>query len=323
MLALAWVGATGCPLPGSQEALTSPYPASGTMSRDVRAPGGTRSYVVHVPARGAGTARPLLLVLHGSGGSGRWMEDETRMDSIADLRGFVVAYPDGVRGILGTQGSDWNAGTCCGVAQKANVDDIGFLRAIMADVSARTVIDSARVYVAGFSDGGRMTYRAGCELADRVAAIAVVAGSLVLERCQPSRTPSLIAIHGTRDTDVAFDDAVPGRGGRADSAATAAVGETKLPPSVVTWGRLAGCTGTSAPLPDARDARVHAVSLTGCASADISVLSVRGGTHEWPRPPNSDDIAAAEHAGTVAIRKLPASEVIVEFLLRHRLSSRE
>ena len=318
LLAVVCMNATGCLFPVSHEALTSPYPAAGTMRRDVRAPGGTRSYVVHLPVRAAGTPRPLLLVLHGSGGSGRGMADDTRLDSIADLRGFVVAYPDGVRGILGAQTTDWNAGTCCGLAQRGNVDDVGFLRVLIDDVSSHTAIDPSRVYVAGFSDGGRMTYRAGCELSDRIAAIAVVAGSLVAERCQPARVPSLIAIHGTRDTDVAFDEAVSSRAAQGDSARRATAGAEKLPPSVVTWGRLAGCTGTSASQPDVRDSRVASVILTGCVTTDISVFSIRGGTHEWPRPPNADDIAAAERAGSVAIHKLPASEVIVDFLLRHR-----
>lgn len=294
--------------------MSEPYPSAGSMRRVVRSTDGTREYVIHLPPRGGGSAAasatpmPLLVLLHGSGSSGHSFEKEAGMDSVADRHGLVVAYPDGVRRVLTRSPSDWNAGACCGLAQQHNVDDVGFLRALIADVSRNVAIDRSRVYVAGFSDGGRMAYRAGCELSDVVAAVAVVSGSLELPGCRPARAVPLLAIHGTVDPEVAIDEPVPG-----DSVMLAATHPLArlVSPSVRRWGMLTGCTGRgSAVLPG--DTRVTVHTLTGCGNAEVVFLQVAGLAHGWPAPdPAATPGSATEH-------QLSASHAIVEFLLRQR-----
>ena len=108
--------------------------------------GVTRDYRLFVPGHLAARAHPLLVAIHQLHGSAVGFERRTRLDAGAEQRGVVVVYPDGL-------GHSWNAGTCCQPAAGQSVDDVGFLTAVIADVSRRVHIDSHRVAVTGFSNG--------------------------------------------------------------------------------------------------------------------------------------------------------------------------
>src|SRR5205814_1785627 len=95
------------------------------------------------------------------------------------------AYPDGSDGGFGLYPTDWNAGTCCGAPFREGVDDLAFISAIISQVEGRLSVDHARVFIAGFSDGGRMAYHVACQLGSKIAAIAVVSGSLTDNQCFP------------------------------------------------------------------------------------------------------------------------------------------
>lgn len=300
--------AAGCAIHGAGEAAAEQRLAPGTAVRAVSTPDGARQFVLHVPAAPPRRFRfsrpyPLLLLLHGSNSDGATIERESGMDSLAERYHVVVAYPDGARSILGRVTADWNAGECCGYAQHRQIDDVGFLRAIVEDVSRRLPIDQRRIYVGGFSDGGRMAYRAACELADRVAAIAVVSGSLKVAGCHPMRPVPLIAIHGTADDNVSYDDAVP------DSVAVAGPdGAGTTPPSLRYWARLADCRTFA----EQRIAsHVRRGTFGRCAGSAITLLTVDGGTHGWPDGGTATDSTSAMH-------QLAASEAILQFLLRMR-----
>ena len=133
-----------------------------------------RTYAAYVPARLTPGA-PLLVVLHGSFEDGSAMRRNTGygFDSLADRYGFVVAYPDGYR-----QG--WN--DCRRVAatpaRRENVDDTGFLRALVTDLHRRYGVDDAKFYAAGYSNGGQMVFRLAAEMPGRLAGIAAVAANL-------------------------------------------------------------------------------------------------------------------------------------------------
>jgi polyhydroxybutyrate depolymerase len=228
------------------------------------------------PPRSFGRSRPypLLLLLHGSNGDGRAIEEESGMDAIADRDGVVVAYPDGIQGLLGRASADWNAGECCGYAQRHDVDDVAFLQRVIDDLSARLPIDQSRIYVAGFSDGGRMAYRAGCEMSGRIAAIGVVSGSLVTRACHPVRAPALVAIHGTADDEVPIDAPLP------DAFSPAGPeGAERLSPSVRAWARLARC-GRFVERRATTAVRVGV--FEGCDHAAVMLYTIEGGAHRWP-----------------------------------------
>lgn len=266
----------------------------------------TRTFLLHVPPSrprrfGLARAYPLVIVLHGSGASGATARRQSGMDSIADAAHFLVAYPDATTGTLGL-GADWNAGECCGAAHDGKVDDVGFMRALVGALSREMPVDRRRVYVAGFSDGARMAYRVACELSARVAAVAVVSGSLVDAACAPRRPVPLIAFHGTADDEVPYRDS---------SFSTAAGmpprGASGLPPSVVFWATIDRCRSVQA----TRYApHVMLTRFVGCV-ADVNLYSLDGGGHVWP---------GSEEDGEPAAHEIAASRQAWRFFVRHPAS---
>ncbi|MEP6691387.1 MAG: PHB depolymerase family esterase, partial [Gemmatimonadaceae bacterium] len=182
-----------------------PVLAPGSSTETMQAGGRARAYVLHVPPRYSPAApAALLLVLHGFGGNGLQMEDGTKLSALADTANVIVLYPDGLRNYGFAGPRHW--------ATVGDDTDIEYLRALIEAALRRFRIDSQRVYVAGFSNGATMTYRAGAELSDRIAAIGLVAGSA--DRLRPNGTPaalraalrpiSVVAMHGVLDDRVPY-----------------------------------------------------------------------------------------------------------------------
>ena len=194
------------------------------------------------------------------------------MDAISDVARFLVAYPNGTTGRLGMR-SDWNAGACCGAAERTNVDDVAFVRALVETLSARLPLDRDRIYVAGFSDGARMTYRIACELGTQIAAIAVVSGSLTDTHCAPKRAVPLIAFHGTADEVVSYRDtsySVPG--------ATPPAGAEGAPPALRFWSTNNGCKTVTL---ERQSRHVTQMRFDQCVG-DVVLYTVEEGLHAWP-----------------------------------------
>lgn len=156
-----------------------------------------RSYIVHVPKAGSNAARPVVLNFHGGGAYAANQQSYSRMDATAEREGFLAVYPDGT-GRLATRLLTWNAGTCCGYASEHNVDDVGFTRAVVEDLSRRTPANRSRIYATGLSNGAMMAYRLALEASDLIAAIAPVAGSEVAP-FHPVRPVSILHIHSVDD----------------------------------------------------------------------------------------------------------------------------
>ena len=117
--------------------------------------GQTRTYQVHVPANLA-TKVPLVLVLHGAGGSGAYAARYTSMNEVADREGFLAVYPDGTAPLPTLNNlRTWNAAHCCGGAYRKNIDDVGFLAALIKKLTKEYPVDPKRVYVVGHSNGAR------------------------------------------------------------------------------------------------------------------------------------------------------------------------
>jgi polyhydroxybutyrate depolymerase len=186
---------------------------------------GTPDVTVHVP-EGLATGRrvPLVLGLHGAGQDARGFEAESNLSNVADAHHFVVAYPQ-----------SWRARGFWEYPEADNArSGLRLLRATLDAVEDRFCVDPARVLVTGISSGGRMTYAAGCELADRILAIAPVSGGTRrLPPCHPARPISIIDTHGTSDRIVSYRGRGPSRDGRVRDVMAA-------------WARREGCDATPA-----------------------------------------------------------------------------
>src|SRR5206468_603606 len=131
--------------------------------------------------------------LHGVNADAAYYESISNLDATASKNGILVAYPDGLD-------KSWNAGTCCGASSANNVDDVGFLAAVIHDVAAWRQVDRNRLGIDGVSNGGMMAYRFACERSDLVDVIDVMVGTDVAPTCAFSRPVSLLHVHGIADS---------------------------------------------------------------------------------------------------------------------------
>jgi polyhydroxybutyrate depolymerase len=241
--------------------------------------GVSRTYLVRVPeVVNPDRPLPVLVVLHGAGGDGARAETATGFTADADLDDFIVVYP------YGTQAADipgelsWNAGACCGVPQREQRDDIGFISAMLDEVIAQHPVDESRIYLTGFSNGGMLTYRLSCEIGERFAAIAVVAGALNVTSCEAPAPKSVLIIHGTADQTVPYD------GGETNERTAARFGQwtnVSVADSTAFWRDRDDCDTTPV---TTVEGTTSTDDYQGCADDTIlEVISITDGNHSWPR----------------------------------------
>lgn len=174
--------------------------------------GTTREYIQYVPSSYDGSeAVPLVVALHGLGDN---MSNFSGVgfQYVADTANFIVVYPQALVDQLITGQAAWNSGAgVLGISLNSDVDDVGFLNALMDTVSAHYNIDPTRIYSTGFSMGGFMSNRLACELNNRVSAVASVAGTVGGEfTCDPGQAVRICHFHGTADTQVGYGMAAGG-----------------------------------------------------------------------------------------------------------------
>lgn len=166
----------------------------------------TREYIKYVPASYDGTtAVPVVFCLHGLGDNMNNFKG-IGMNYVADTANFIVITPQAIVDPL-TNSTAWNSGASyMGYTLNSNVDDMGFFGAILDTLITNYNIDQSRVFSCGFSMGGFMTNRLGCEMNDRIAAIASVAGTIgTALNCTPGRAIPACHFHGTGDSTVYYE----------------------------------------------------------------------------------------------------------------------
>lgn len=276
--------------------------ATGTRLLSLNSGGLPRVSVLHVPAKyEADKGTPLVLNFHGFTSDGWQQQILTRMDATSEARGFIVAYPSGVA-------SSWNAGQCCGTAWLDAVDDIGFVKDLIAKIADEYCIDPKRIYATGMSNGGFISHRIGCEMADTFAAIAPVAGVLGVPngQCNPSRPVPVLHFHGTSDPLVPYNGGYPIL--KLDMAGT--LNFRGVPETIQTWRNLNGCIGE----PDIIYSKGDAVCerWSNCSpGAEVTLCTIEKGGHTWP---GGVPIPMGKTSSSIS-----ATETMADFFEAHRL----
>ncbi|MBI4580482.1 MAG: dienelactone hydrolase family protein [Planctomycetes bacterium] len=279
MTTAALLACAGCPL-------VSPFGSPSARTVDLSEPGDhdqalvwqnlTRTYIVHTPAGyNAAIPTPLVIVLHGGWGTGEQAARELGFSELSDQRGFIVAYPDGYL-------RNWNDGRGGLVAEITDLDDVGFILAMIDAIARSLNLDRRRVYAVGVSNGAIFANRLACERPDRFAAFAAVIGTYpeALD-CRPTVPVSALIIVGDQDPLVPYDGGEVSSGGTVLSAAE----------TTALWIAADSCSTTPqiTQLPHLNPddpTRVRRESYSGCAEGTAVVLYVvEGGGHTWPGGP--------------------------------------
>jgi polyhydroxybutyrate depolymerase len=152
-----------------------------------------------------GERRPLLLLLHGLGDTGRHFAHSSNWARFASERRIAWVSPDGARDRSGRR--FWNAGPSCCNFDGLPVDHLGALRRLLERALATGAIDPQKVFAVGFSNGGFMAHRLGCQLDGLVKAVVSIAGAGTLpdEPCPARGVLRVLQIHGDVDTIVSYD----------------------------------------------------------------------------------------------------------------------
>jgi polyhydroxybutyrate depolymerase len=204
--------------------------------------------LLHVPP-GPSARRPLVVAFHGGGQSGGSFAEYTGLSRFADRHGFAVLYPTAA-----AEDHFWS------LNRNARPDDIPRLAALLRKAEPAACADPARVYAAGFSNGGGFAGRAVCELPGFAALASVAGGYGKLDPCPAGRRVSLLEIHSTDD------DGVPYRPG--------------IRRYVDGWARRDGCRPT--PRVTRLDRYSRRLVFPKCGDGlRVEHIVIRGDPHYW------------------------------------------
>lgn len=257
---------------GSAVNCTGKTGGEGSLSLTVQSGGRTRTSLLHVPEKYDPTLGTMLVLnFHGFTSAGWQQALLTRMSQHSDQRGFIVAYPEGVA-------ASWNAGDCCGTAWTDSVDDVKFVRDLLDRIEDEYCIDPRRIYATGMSNGGFLSHRLACEVSDRIAAVAPVAGVLGIapEKCAPTRPVPVLHFHGTADPLVPYQGGTPLIPQLGAGIVFRSVADT-----LAYWRSHDGCSAFDKTFYQQGD--TTCVEWPDCAQgAQAAVCTIEGGGHTWP-----------------------------------------
>lgn len=270
--------------------------------------GRTRRYRTYVPAGlPAGTAVPLVIALHGGLGTSSQFAANSGLNGFAESNRFIAVYPDGIGNQPnGTGYQTWNGGYCCGPAATQAVNDVAFIRDLVAELRRTMSIDPKRVYAMGHSNGGILSYKLACELSSVIVAIGVQAGSNIITGCQPANPVSVFHLHGTADTNMPID------GGKGSGISTTNFVSARG--SVDAMASVNGCNVSSPASFITSNPDVTALSWKSCASnSEIRFVTVKNATHAWMGHA-AQSAGSSSYVGT-PYANLDATRAILSFLL--------
>lgn len=250
---------------------------------------------------------PLVVVLHGYMGSSTLVERKTDMSNKGDEEGFIVAYPNGAQKLRFLRG--WNAGFSHGLAMLTQMDDIGFIRALIKKLQSTLKIDSNRIYVTGHSNGGAMSYRIGAELSDIVAAVGINAGSIggkfflwgknrpVWVIPKPTNPVSIIAFQGMKDPYIPYGGG-KGCGLLADYFLS-------VDDSISFWVKYNNCNPEAMRTVSKNGNIIIDRYSDGNKGSEVLLYTTLNGKHEWPGEPKDP------------VQEISATDIIWKFFQNH------
>lgn len=288
---------------------------SGDYTFELEHQGRLRFYEVHVPdGYDPVAAAPLVMNLHGGGGNPEAARRQSLLDAKADTAGFIAVYPAGTgRKLGGRLLATWNAGECCGYAQDNRIDDVGFIRSVLRDLSRRFRIDRRRVYVTGLSNGAIMAYRLACELSEEIAAIAPLAAHDALRDCRPARQVPVMHFHGKLDL------AAPYLGGKCGGRFNRRGWQCRsVPEYLAEWSRRNGCPREAEISYQKGEALCR--SYGKCqADSEVVLCSINDGGHTWPGGAYASEKRWWQKAVGKISQDLNANDMMWDFFTRHSL----
>lgn len=242
--------------------------------------GNDRAAQVQIPSDYTTEMRyPLIIVLHGLGGDGYAISKYFELDARVDSKQYILVVPDGTKGANGL--NFWNAtSACCAASQEAfEVDDVAYIRSLIAEAAATYSIDTRRIGLIGHSNGGFMALRMACEASDLVTSVVSLAGSTFADdaSCAPATHPvSVLALHGDADTRI------PYAGGQTGTIIYPGAKET-----IKRFAAHAGCDSSkpvTAPNLDVvaniAGAETTVLEYSGCpAGVDVALWTIVGAGH--------------------------------------------
>ena len=241
--------------------------------------GVARNFIVYLPSGYNNSGKmPLIFAIHGGSGTPEGMINIANFKTIADRDKVVLVYPEGVQ-------KNWNDGRPTAPNQ-LGINDVGFFNQMCDYMINNYSVDVKKIYATGISNGGFMSTRLGCELSNRIAAIAVNAATIeattIAPNCKPNRPVPALYIHGTTDPLVPF------LGGQITAGGTA--GGTILShfQAIDKWVTINGCnpTPTVTDLPDiANDGTTikQRVYSGGTNGSEVVSYVITNGGHTWPQ----------------------------------------
>tara|TARA_R110002167_G_scaffold20405_15_gene74714 strand:- start:12902 stop:13864 length:963 start_codon:yes stop_codon:yes gene_type:complete len=154
-----------------------------------------RQYRLFVPSPyDKSKSMPLVLNFHGTSGTPAQQVEISDLETLAEQQGFIAVSPAAVYRREPEGPNTWNVDK-----DPLGVDDVFFVKSLIAQLKQQYNIDDRRIYAMGFSGGARMSSRLACDLSAQIAAIGPVAGLRYPEDCQPARAVPVITFHGKQD----------------------------------------------------------------------------------------------------------------------------
>lgn len=285
--------------------------APGDYDGELMFKGLRRTYKLHIPSvcrRADSPSLSLVIALHGGGGNANNSISTSQLNVKADQAGFIVVHPSGTHDPRQNPWTlTWNGYDCCGYAHTNNIDDVGFISALIDELVRTLNIDRKKVYVTGLSNGALLAYRLACELATKIAAIAVVSGELNTNSCKPSEPVPVLVFHGTADQNIPYNGGPPTKGRQVDKGLAPVMKPVSF--AISTWVNNNQCSSTPV---TAAGCTVKRDTYGKCKNnADVVLYTIVGGGHAWPGGNPS------EKDGDIPTTEISANDIMWEFFEAH------